>query len=107
MAETNTREHILAAVKSFPAMSTVTVKVLHLLRDPNSDYAKIEGAIRYDPGLTANVLKLANSAYFGLRGQVCRPSPLLTAETQRTQRTAGRIHSHRIRQATDRALFSA
>lgn len=70
MPDTQTRDRILAAVKSFPAMSTVTVKVLHLLRDQNSDYGKVEGAIRYDPGLTANVLKLANSAYFGLRGQV-------------------------------------
>jgi HD-like signal output (HDOD) protein len=69
MPET-TREVILAAVNSFPAMSATATKVLAVLGDPNSDASDVEEVVRFDPGLTANILKLANSAYFGFPGRV-------------------------------------
>jgi len=34
---------------------------------------QIEDILRYDPGLTPNILKLTNSAYFGLPSQVQLP----------------------------------
>ncbi len=51
-------------------MSNAALKVLTLLRDHNSDAASFERAIRYDPVLTANILKMANSAYFGFNGKI-------------------------------------
>jgi putative nucleotidyltransferase with HDIG domain len=57
-------------VRSLPMMSNSALKVLTLLRDHNSDAASFERAIRYDPVLTANILKMANSAYFGFNGKV-------------------------------------
>jgi putative nucleotidyltransferase with HDIG domain len=61
---------VFSSVRSLPMMSSAAVKVLTLLRDPNADAASFERAIRYDPSLTANILKMANSAYFGFNGQV-------------------------------------
>jgi len=61
---TEIKDIVLASVEAFPAMSGTASKALQLLRAPNADGADIEGVIKYDPGLTANVLKIANSAYF-------------------------------------------
>jgi putative nucleotidyltransferase with HDIG domain len=57
---------IMAQVKAFPAMPTTATKLLPLLDNPDVSLSKIEEIIRYDPGLTANILKLTNSAYFGI-----------------------------------------
>ena len=58
--------NILAKVKLFPSMPGAATKLLKLIDVPDTTAAQIEQILRYDPGLTANLLKLANSAYFGL-----------------------------------------
>lgn len=69
---------ILESVHSFPALSTAAAKVLDLLRDPNTNVLDVEDAVRYDPGLTANILKLANSAYFGFPGTISSVSQAIS-----------------------------
>ncbi len=64
------REKVLARVKSLPAMASTANKLARLLEDPNVEIRLLVDAIKYDPGLTANVLKLANSAYFGFARSV-------------------------------------
>ncbi len=66
----NKIKHIMAEVKSFPGMPATAAKLMPLLNDPDSGSARIEEIMKYDPGLTANILKLTNSAYFGLPSQV-------------------------------------
>ena len=56
----------MSQVKAFPAMPTTATRLLPLLDDPEGAFTQIEDIIRYDPGLTANILKLTNSAYFGI-----------------------------------------
>ncbi|MCK5507188.1 MAG: HDOD domain-containing protein, partial [Desulfobacterales bacterium] len=58
--------NILAKVKSFPSMPGAAEKLLKLLDKPDTTAVQIEQILRYDPGLTANLLKLTNSVYFGL-----------------------------------------
>lgn len=58
--------NILAKVKSFPSMPEAAAKLLKLLDNPDATAAQIEQILRYDAGLTANLLKLTNSVYFGL-----------------------------------------
>ncbi len=60
-------EAVLSRVRELPALSTALVRVQALVRDPRSSAADLEQAIRPDAALTANVLRIANSAYFGLR----------------------------------------
>ena len=62
--------NIMARVDSFPSMPGAATKLLTLLDNPDSTAAQVEEILRYDPGLTANVLKLTNSAYFGLPAKV-------------------------------------
>lgn len=69
MRDTKLNE-ILSKVKSFPTMPGAGAKMLSLLEEPDTTLTEIEDTLRYDPGLTANVLKLANSAYFGIPSQI-------------------------------------
>lgn len=59
------REEILGGVESVPAMPGVVVKVRQLAGDPDVDFGALARAVEHDPGLTTDVLRLANSAYFG------------------------------------------
>jgi putative nucleotidyltransferase with HDIG domain len=63
-------DHIMAQVRSFPGMPATSTKLLKMLKDPDSSAAQIEDVLKYDPGLTANILKLTNSAYFGIPTKV-------------------------------------
>lgn len=60
----------MAQVKAFPGMPATAARLLKLLEDPESSAAQIEEVLRYDAGLTANILKLTNSAYFGIPSRV-------------------------------------
>jgi len=57
-------------VEAFPGMPVTAAKLLPLLDNPDSTASDIESILKYDPGLTANILKLTNSAYFGIPTQV-------------------------------------
>lgn len=63
-------KRIMAQVKSFPGMPATAARLLKLLDNPDSSAAQIEEVLRYDAGLTANILKLTNSAYFGIPSKV-------------------------------------
>jgi putative nucleotidyltransferase with HDIG domain len=62
--------NIIAKVDAFPSLPGATTKLLSLLDDPDAAVAEIEEILRMDPGLTANVLKLSNSAYFGFPSEI-------------------------------------
>jgi putative nucleotidyltransferase with HDIG domain len=57
---------IALKIEAFPGMPTTAAKLLPLLEDSDSTATEIESILKYDPGLTANILKLTNSAYFGI-----------------------------------------
>jgi putative nucleotidyltransferase with HDIG domain len=63
-------ERIMAQVKAFPGMPATSAKLLKMLKNSESSAAQIEEILKYDPGLTANILKLTNSAYFGIPSKV-------------------------------------
>lgn len=60
----------MEGIKSLPSLSGAAVKLLALLEDPKANATQIEEILRYDPGLTANILRMTNSAYFGLPKKV-------------------------------------
>lgn len=62
--------NIIAKVEAFPSLPGATTKLVSLIDDPNAAVAEIEEILRMDPGLTANVLKLSNSAYFGFPSKI-------------------------------------
>ncbi|MEJ5357946.1 MAG: HDOD domain-containing protein [Desulfobacterales bacterium] len=63
-------EAIVGRIRSVPAMPATAARLLPLLSDPAADARRVEEVLRHDPGLTADLLKIANSAYFGLPARV-------------------------------------
>ncbi|MGD2097764.1 MAG: HDOD domain-containing protein [Desulfobacterales bacterium] len=63
-------QKIAPAIQSFPGMPGTAVKLLGLIDDPSMRVSQIEEILRHDSGLTANVLRLANSAYFGIPSKI-------------------------------------
>ena len=68
----------MAQVKSFPGMPATAAKLMKMLEDTESTAAQIEEVLRYDAGLTANILKLTNSAYFGIPSKVSSVKQAIT-----------------------------
>jgi hypothetical protein len=48
----------MAQLRAFPGMPATAAKLMRLLEDSDSSASQIEEILRYDPGLTANILKL-------------------------------------------------
>jgi len=63
-------DKIIQKVSIFPSMPQAGMKLRTLLTEKDVSSAEIEKILRHDPGLAANVLRLANSAYFGMPAKV-------------------------------------
>ncbi len=61
---------LVAATPELAAMPATSTRLLAMLEDPDAPVDELVAVIEKDPGLTANVLKLCNSAYYGLRREV-------------------------------------
>jgi HD-like signal output (HDOD) protein len=61
-----------------PIMSEVAHSLVRTLNDPDATAAQIEAIISKDPALTANLLRMANSAQFGLSRQVLSLNQAIT-----------------------------
>ena len=58
------RDEIIEKIGDVPALPKAAAEVTRLVQDPDVSQNKLAQAIQYDPGLTGNLLKVANSAYF-------------------------------------------
>lgn len=73
------RERIARDLNDLPMLSQAVVRLIPLLRDPRASAGQFATAIRSDPGLTANVLRIASSPAYGGRpvGDVKRAAAVL------------------------------
>jgi diguanylate cyclase (GGDEF)-like protein len=62
--------HILQSCRTLPSVPGVVMEVLDLSQDPEIGTAKIAKVISRDPALVAKILKVANSAWYGVRREV-------------------------------------
>ena len=63
-------EEIVDCVGQLPPLPSTVVKLITVVNDPRSTIDEIVEAIKYDQAVTGEVLKLCNSAYFGLARRV-------------------------------------
>lgn len=63
-------EKIVAYIKDMPSLPTSVSKVLNLCNNPQTSPADLNYVISLDPVLVGRVLKLLNSAYYGLNQRV-------------------------------------
>ena len=64
------REKILSNIGKIPSLPPMVHKVLQILENPDFDIDELTNTIEYDPGLTSNILRLANSAFFGCQRSI-------------------------------------
>lgn len=64
------KKKIVKRVDDLPPMPKVMLKAREIMSDPNSSFKEIAQVIETDQAIAARVLKIANSAYYGLSGMV-------------------------------------
>lgn len=78
------QKELYTRIDQLPTLPTVLPKLMELAEDPRSSAADITKAISQDPALTAKVLTVANSAYYGFSKTIAsldRAVPLLGINT--------------------------
>ncbi len=65
-----TLPELIAGTTELAALPATSVRLLELLDDPDVRAEAVAAVIERDPSLTANLLKLSNSAYYGMRRRV-------------------------------------
>ena len=69
MAESRIKQ-IQQFIRRMPSLSTTVAKVLEICNNPAASANDLNRVISYDPVLTAQVLKLINSAFYGLPNRI-------------------------------------
>jgi len=65
-----TDEQVNNAIRDLPVLSKVVSKALDLMDKDDLDFNEIAETLQHDPGISSRVLKLANSSFYGLSGQI-------------------------------------
>lgn len=72
-AKTDTAKFVattIADVGEIGTLPEVTVKIIQIVENPKSTARDLHDVIKNDPALAARILKVVNSAFYGLPGQV-------------------------------------
>lgn len=64
--KTLTIDQLIERVDHIPRLPDTALRLIPVITDPASTLEQIVGCLRYDPVITAELLRLCNSAYFGL-----------------------------------------
>jgi HD-like signal output (HDOD) protein len=71
-------ERLLLAMERMPAQPSIALRVVWACDDPRSDSRSIADAMALDPVLVARVLRMANSAFYGVRSEVTNVNRAVT-----------------------------
>ncbi len=65
---------LVSRLGTVPSVPTLYFQILKELGSPNATLDKVGATIAQDPGMTAKMLQMVNSAFFGLRHQLTDPT---------------------------------
>jgi len=57
-------------LNDLPALKPSAIKILHAIEQNETDAAELAQSVQRDIGLTARILRVANSSYYGFSGQI-------------------------------------
>lgn len=69
-AKARTLRRLIDRLDSLPSVPVVAQKVAEMVHDPRQDAGSIAQVMKADPALSAKVLKIVNSPYYGIPGGV-------------------------------------
>jgi HD-like signal output (HDOD) protein len=64
---------LISQMNSLPTLPTLYTELVKELQSPNSSIKRIAEIVARDMGMTAKILQMANSAFFGLRRHISHP----------------------------------
>jgi len=67
---TSLKLRILETVTDLPSMPETVIKAREIIADANSSFDELSTVLETDQAIAARILKIANSAYYGLKGTV-------------------------------------
>ena len=70
MASATTLDHLIAASCDIPSAPPVIGQLMQLMADPTVDAEQIGEVLSHDPTLVGELLRVANSSFYGRRGKV-------------------------------------
>ena len=70
-------EQRLSSCQSLPSLPTIVLRIVELSNDPDANINACAEIIQSDPALTAEILRLANSAFFAVRADTLRQAILV------------------------------
>src|SRR5437868_2826369 len=63
-------QDIIKKVTTIATLPEVTAKIIQTVEDPKSTAASLHQIVAHDPALVTRILKVVNSAFYGLPGQI-------------------------------------
>lgn len=67
-------KQLIASIHTLPSVPTVYARLVEMLQNPDVSPNEIGQVVALDMSMTAKVLQLANSAFFGVRRQITNPA---------------------------------
>lgn len=64
---------VIARIKSLPALPSLFLKIMNELKSPDASAERVGAIIAQDVAMSAKVLQLVNSAFFGMRSKIESP----------------------------------
>src|SRR5450755_745441 len=61
---------IIRKVTTIATLPEVTVRIIKTVEDPKSSAQQLHKIVSHDPALVTRILKVVNSAFYGLPGQI-------------------------------------
>ncbi len=66
-------QKLVSRIESLPSLPSLYVEIMEELQSANTSFKKVGEIIGKDVGMTAKILQMVNSAFFGLRRQISNP----------------------------------
>ncbi|HLO67855.1 MAG TPA: response regulator [Holophaga sp.] len=83
---------VLGGIRHLPVLPSAYQEILGLLEQEDAKATDIGRVVQKDPGMTANLLKVVNSAYFGLRQRVSDPADAVAYLGVETLKALALVH---------------
>jgi putative nucleotidyltransferase with HDIG domain len=97
LLESPTLKSILSGMSGLRTVPSLYAELMAEMLSPSPSVSRVAGIVASDPGMTAKVLQLINSAYFGMRAYVsdsARAVQLLGLETIKSLALSVQVFSH-------------
>lgn len=62
-----TVDRVVGTIGDLPAMPAIVAEVLRVTEDPSSEMEEVSRTVQADPALTAKILRVSNSSYYGMK----------------------------------------